>query len=593
MKSAEFKLKGVPEWLGHDPFGRPRKEDVSGNRAGITASDGTVLLTGARNSYVSFRLVVRGRGSYRVSADIPGGLETDIFRAWYHRVTSGRKTLYIPDALIPVSKNETLRLPDPDNRIKGQKVQEFWIDIFIPGSTRPGDVSGTVKVESGKNEYEISVRISVLKHRVPAKTTFQMDHNSYGYTAVDKYYPKSFSGIKSRRGTDTNRIRLLHHYYRIFHEHRGMFHNLGYMHSGEVGRIYRPDVRGKGRSLELVNWQMYDRHFGPLFEGTVFKKPSPGMPGPRRPADPIWGVYAPFNPEWPADYINWKEKGYDVEYTRGIKQFDSHLKKKKWTRSYIEYFFNHKKRYRWFEWDGDEPKYEKDFEPIGKMGDLLHPAVKGSPVKWTYRADVSWHEKKQWEVHKDNINFYVNAGLIRWYRKEAEKTMSRKNTIMWRYGGLPSVTGPSSMILQNLFTVWSMGMTGFLPWSSIDVGDDPWFDFDGGSGGCVYPGERFGIEGPLPSIRLKIERNGMQDIDLINTRCRNKTQHARLRNRLIARLPISTWGKMPKGIRKLPPEDWDSRNMHADHEPGAVETRSLDPAWWSHIRKIAFGKEVR
>jgi hypothetical protein len=51
---------------------------------------------------------------------------------------------------------------------------------------------------------------------------------------------------------------------------------------------------------------------------------------------------------------------------------------------------------------------------------------------------------------------------------------------------------------------------------ATDPGPDPWFQFEGGGETLVYSGDRFGIEEPIPSVRLKLQRNAVQDITLLN-----------------------------------------------------------------------------
>ena len=45
----------------------------------------------------------------------------------------------------------------------------------------------------------------------------------------------------------------------------------------------------------------------------------------------------------------------------------------------------------------------------------------------------------------------------------------------------------------------------------------------------VYPGDRFGVAAPIASIRLKIQRNAVQDVTLLNEL--SKTQGHRYRAR--------------------------------------------------------------
>ena len=98
-------------------------------------------------------------------------------------------------------------------------------------------------------------------------------------------------------------IDLLHHYHRLVYEHRGLLSNLGYGHSGSYDAIYAPATEGRGRDKNLVGWELYDAHLGPLLDGSAFATAAPGCPGPRRAAKPIWGGYAPLNPEYPASYL--------------------------------------------------------------------------------------------------------------------------------------------------------------------------------------------------------------------------------------------------------------------------------------------------
>lgn len=61
---------------------------------------------------------------------------------------------------------------------------------------------------------------------------------------------------------------------------------------------------------------------------------------------------------------------------------------------------------------------------------------------------------------------------------------------------------------------WMLGAGGWVHWLATSPGRDPWFHFTGGATGLVYPGERFGIEQPIPGIRLKLQRNVLQDLAL-------------------------------------------------------------------------------
>ena len=91
-----------------------------------------LMLVAPRGGFVSFQLVVRmpEGGAYALSLKMPPPLEADLFREWFHLTRS----VYRPDALVPVSAVYRSRMPEPDNRIPKQTVQAFWVDVWVPRS---------------------------------------------------------------------------------------------------------------------------------------------------------------------------------------------------------------------------------------------------------------------------------------------------------------------------------------------------------------------------------------------------------------------------------------------------------------------------
>ena len=591
-------LTPINEWTSYDPFGRIKPADDSATHIPVTDTTGAVLIRAPRNGYASFGLLVTGTGTYRIRSTVRGGPKVEFYRAWYHRMaktggmaeTVGGEPRYVPDALIPFGRNDDLRLPDPDNRIEGQTTQQIWVDIHVPRDARPGLTRGKIVLESSEAAVELPLKLQISDKVLPDQPCVQMDHNSYGSRWLPGLYPEAFRNARSTKQLWHKSIDMLHHYYRLAHEHRGLFHNLGYGHSGDADPIYAPDLTGSGRALALENWELFDRHYGPLLEGSAFAKRGPGMPPPKRVADPIWGVYTPINPGWPASYLAWGEEGYEVAFARGIGQFDAHFREKGWTRSNVDFFFNHKKRYRWFEWDGDEPKFAKDHAYHLEMGRLLHTVSQDSPVQWRYRMDASWQMKNEFDCLRGTADFWVCGGFLRWYPEEVRQVAERGDIVFW-YGGTPEVDKASSSILENVFKTWGRGVHGFCAWLTVSPGKDPWFACDGAATGSMYPGERFGISGPIPSIRLKVQRNGIQDVDLIDQAARQAGRLKETRGEITGSVPIALWEKPPSGALELPPEDWDNHNLATEIEPGTLPMEEIDPMWWAAIRDVAYKGE--
>jgi len=76
-----------------------------------------------------------------------------------------------PDALVPLVDREGRNVA---NRITLEKDRTllFWIDVFVPAGTPPGDYRGRIALKSGEDEVAaIPVKISVVNLEIPADST--------------------------------------------------------------------------------------------------------------------------------------------------------------------------------------------------------------------------------------------------------------------------------------------------------------------------------------------------------------------------------------------------------------------------------------
>ena len=102
------------------------------------------------------------------------------------------------------------------------------------------------------------------------------------------------------------------------------------------------------------------------------------------------------------------------------------------------------------------------------------------------------------------------------------------------------------------------GVDGFVHWLTVSAGSDPWFHFDGGGTALVYPGDRFGIAGPIPSVRLKIQRNAVEELTLLASfakrkpRRNSRAEAARLYNHTT---PADWWNPRP-AFADQPTYEW-------------------------------------
>ena len=571
-------LQALPEFLRSDPFGTIVAPDRSSVDLASSLYDAQhrVMLTGCRGGYVSFQMVVKlpSPGLYTLDVTIPdpaNKVQIDLFREWFHFTDSDQH--YYPDALIPVRATYNSRLPEPDNRIPLQTAQAFWVDVYIAPDAHPGTRSGSATLKAGAKIITLQIQFTVLASVIPTEDVVTIDHNSYGSSWLAQQFAASYQRDPDHWFESNQFFGLIHAYHRVFYEHRGIFHQLGYGHSGKVGPEFAPALEGSGRAKHITSWSLYDRHYGSLFDGTAFSAC-------RRGQRPIPFVYLPINPEWPGSYEFWGEAGYEAEFVNVVSEMERHFREKGWTHTNFEVFFNHKKRYKGFPWDGDEVRFPKDLKYFLEYGRLLKKALPpDTPVHFVFRADVSWDMEQQFRILEGVVKLWCAGGDILSFYRDAPKMLRNRDDVIWYYGGPPSVTDSSSAITEFPLRAWLWGVNGYVHWLTISPGEDPWFHFNGGQTALVYSGERFGLTEPIPSIRLKIQRNCLQDLALLDSLKGRKPLDS-LRAEAARSYNNSTlddWWNPRPALADLPSDQWlgsaiedaASHTQHALRHPAA------------------------
>lgn len=555
-----------------DPFG------------GIVASDApqaswnhAIHLSAARGGYVSFQLVVKSNSPCSgCKLSVESKQPVDVYREWFHFDKPDKH--YYPDALIPVRLPYTFQMPDAENAIQGQKVRAFWVDVWIAPNDKPGVYHGRARLTDGAQRKTVHFTISVVPAVIPARDAINVNSNSYGDGWLQAQYPKALAG--SGRANEDEKFHLIQQYYRIFYENRTSFGDLGYGHSGDIEPGYAPELAGTGAGKHIVSWDKFDRLYGPVLDGSAFA-------GTRRGPHPISFMYLPINPTWPANYLWWGEPGYQAEFTNVVGEMERHFREKGWTDTDFEVFFNQKKRYKGFEWDGDEQRFPKDMRYFLVYHDLLTKALPAdTPVHFMLRADVSWMMDRQFHVLKDAIHAWCMAGdMIVWYMDDVP-ALKQRDDILWNYGGTPSVEDVSTAIAFNPLQTWILGLNGFERWLAVIPGPHPFKALsNGGTETLVYSGERFGIEGPIPSIRLKLQRNTVQDIDLLEAEAKQGNRKAIQAQvvHLFDNTTLSEWTHSPSGPPPGQPLDWNNATLADALKPYEAQFPTPQPDAWQRV----------
>ena len=319
MPAYSFRLHAAHEWVAHDPFGRPKPGDLGPGQDPASLLGDRVVLRAPRGGYVSFRVLVQGKGAYRLGVQIDGGLQADLFKCWYHPLANGamsapegQPTTYWPDALLPVQEESEFTLPDPDNAIEGQTTQAFWVDVYVPAEVRPGTIRGAVNLVAGPSavlraggeRMTLPVTVEVMPLTVPDEPCIIMDHNSYGARWLWDMYPSVLAAAeKGPRGSGGRRSRSCTTTTGWCTSTAACFTTWATATRARLTRSMARAPSARGRDKTLVDWELYDRHYGPLLDGSAFESGGAGNAAPRAARRVrCASVYTPINPDWPASY---------------------------------------------------------------------------------------------------------------------------------------------------------------------------------------------------------------------------------------------------------------------------------------------------
>jgi hypothetical protein len=176
-------------------------------------------------------------------------------------------------------------------------------------------------------------------------------------------------------------------------------------------------------------------------------------------------------------------------------------------------------------------RYKELYEPVKEWGRNLHQAdipnlVVMKPVPELYDDGSG--------TGRSAVDIWVVLPLMYEASPENITTVLCKGDEVWSYNCLlQDEYSPKWLIgydfinfrIQPGFISQSLGLTGLLywrvdhwtnnPWRNVHTYfEAPWGHFPG-EGMLVYPGENVGVEGVVPSIRLKALREGVEDFEYI------------------------------------------------------------------------------
>ncbi len=526
------------------------------------ASASTLHLSGASNEVLAFQLVVEKKAGTLRSVSLESGGAVSPELSLFANIAVPIQEAFYDDPVMPLDAANAGNLSKEAAkllRVKNRKRQTYIVELYLPSGTQAGDHELTLALKcENAGDVRLEIALHVYDFELPKEPTCVADMNAYGVGPVHGWPGLDF---RSERYAAIEK-----EFFRVIHDHLGVFHLLPYAHSGRMEHDFIPVLEGRGKNRRVKDWGPWDKHWGPYLDGSAFE-------GTRRGPTPLSYIYLPINLNWPAYFEKYGTPGYETEFKNVVREFAVHFAEKGWTKTKLEVFFNHKARWKYFPWDMDEIRFERDNKATLYPAKLALEAIEGiEGPQFINRIDSSWIFGKSAKSELgDAIDLWiVNGGYLAPFPDEAELLKSKGQEIFF-YGGAGNIAAPSRM--HNLvwpWLAWGRGVDGFTYWNALGWGGREWWKSPGGGHNHImYPASVLGIDGALASVRMKTMRRGVQDNAYL-TELTKRTGSRDAADAIIADHLGNTRGR----------EDWWQRDEYPGGSGSDTRARKMSPRPW-------------
>ncbi len=536
----------------------------------------TVSLKAARNEFTAFQAIVEGDGAVddvdvtitalkRDGGGEISGRHVALFKEWYvqaRRPTTGyeRSSLgpaWYPDALMPHRKSGLrtgfpFAIPDLFNNIAGQRNQGIWVDVFVPtdrAAAPPGTYRGQMRITWKGGEARIEIALEVWDFALPQENHLTGD---------------VWNGSMREMPPEEELA-----YYQLARQHRFL----------PAIYAYRPKLRIESGKATL-DWTEYDKRLARYLDGSAFTGKH-GYWGPGY-GVPLEHIMLPFDVEkhgnrasaWPlALPAGGRTPEYEAVWKDVARQVKEHLDQNPQSRKVRKIAFL----------DGlDESYAEEAYEKMLYYGKLLHDAM--GRGWFQYRVDGGYSPEALSKLKREvdllvchTVSF--DPDLVARLKKEGMET--------WFYGPMIYEQEKNSGCGSNTFldldllvnrgigwVAWKYG-TGWVEWEFDWNAFAAWYEAENfkegadriynGSGQLIYRGAVMGYQEPVPSIRLKAQRRGLQDYEyfwLLGERG-NREAADKLVNRIVYKRPFGKTAMQDIEVWRNNPEEWEEARIEA------------------------------
>ncbi|MCI0626494.1 MAG: DUF4091 domain-containing protein [Acidobacteria bacterium] len=511
------------------------------------ATSRVIRLFAGRNEFVAFQVVLeKGQDDlhkvFLNVTDLLGSkdrISSDSHIRLFKQLYLQLEGTWYPDALLPfeIAGATPLELPDPLAKVpaQSQKAQSVWVDIYVPHDLPSDTYTGQLMVlhRNTNKQDSLRVELEVGNFTLPDELNLDVDLMNYGFLSIERGWPDIvLDGERHRK--------IEREFFRMAHAHRMTFATVPYNHDGSIPKGLKPELAGVGETVRVSDWSAWDARFGPVLSGEAFQD----LPRSRQPVNHF---FLPYNLMWPSDIRHWQKPAYRTEHLRISRAFRDHLTEKGWNQTKYHIYYNHKEHYNFFPWNLDEPTRDQDLDALSYLGKILSECFPDDgKLDVLYRLDIGHFHcqndatcrspKETSAQVVEKLDPWVdlwNIGSPHYWANLPEVRKLRKlGNTMYFYSGTPRVTEPLASAIRWGWQGFKHEADGICFWNATDWVDwdtdappaDPYSNAGGRYGGfsmIFYPGSKFGYDGPLPSMRLKTLRRGLQDFEYLRLIERN------------------------------------------------------------------------
>ena len=512
---------------GRPPVDRPMKVWVASDMAGLTdrtqpAEDPdlfdsrkrAISLFAAANETVSFQVVLDAdlNGMENVAfawTDLagPGGakipasrvrafrmlpLQVREYPPWYLRLVEAvPEPAGVYDPLVPIGasgEGESFKV-GPNGRLA------LWIDLTVPRDATGGEYRGALRVSAGghtdwRAELKLQVYSFVLPDTRPVPAVGGFDHREL-FGAFLSRDGKPFDPVYLDRSNPMVRkgLVLMRELMRMAHEHRlDLFDT----------RI-RPIMKRTGEGEVTLQWQDYDAIVAPYLDGTAFSDRIGGA---------AWPM--PLSHDWPnPEFYGGRSSEL---YARTVKSLlascRDHFAKDARTGK------------RMFIWPCRNPEGPDGYGVHGRLARLAREVDPNTPILCQLPTRAA--AESGWQVPRDFsslVDILAPPGqMLDANGAAAASSPAHPLKGVWLAPGTPpyvpslGVVATPADVRAACWFAMKYGCTGlFLP-DVLHWSKDPFAPVASGETRLFYPGAIARVDSPLPSVRLKRLRRGLQDL---------------------------------------------------------------------------------